>query len=193
MTAFDPEHLLAALPTLPVHSPNPKAPRRFLEWRWPMVRVYNGFTPVERVQNWQIGRWLIAAGCLIVPHACSICGDTGKVGFHSENYYVLERSPALCGRCHMVLHRRFSCPGAWGDIVRTHVRTGEEWFALIANAPFDLAYYLRRTRGEHVADMGSSPALLACPSIANRMPRNLHGTERLGPDYHVQPDLFSTG
>lgn len=175
MASFDPERLLAALPTLPLRSPGPKAPRSFLTWRWPMILPYSGFTPVERVQHWQIARWLIAAGCIIVPKHCAICAGTDKVGLHSENYYSVLCSPALCGLCHQRLHRRFSRPLAWADLMGEHVHSGDEWFALIPATSYDLAGYVRATSGEHLRDMCADPALLACPGIADRLPRNLHG------------------
>lgn len=190
MTDFDPERLLAALPTLQLRQPVPNAPRRFLQWRWPMVQPYMGFTPVERVRNWQIGRWLIAAGCMTVPHGCSICGRAEKVGLHSENYYDVTRSPVVCSRCHMTLHRRFFQPAAWVDVAGRNMKTGREWFALISSRPFDLAQYLRQKRGDQIAQMLRSPALMACIGISERLPTNLHGT----PDRQVrleQPDLFN--
>jgi hypothetical protein len=192
MATFDPERLLAALPTLTLRSPGPKAPKSFLTWRWPMIPPYLGFTSIERVQHWQIARWLIAAGCIAVPRQCGICASTDKVGFHSENYYSVTRSPALCGLCHQRLHRRFSRPAAWADLMRDHVRTGSEWFALIPNMPYDLAGHLRKSRGEHLRDMKADPALLACPAIADRLPWNLHQADSEMPTDQVQPDLFST-
>lgn len=192
MVRFDPERLLAALPTLPLRPPSPKAPRSFLTWRWPMILPYAGFTPVERVQHWQIARWLIAAECITVPRHCAICGCTDKVGFHSENYYSVIRSPALCGLCHQRLHRRFSRPAAWADLMRDHVCTGDEWFAMLPATDYDLAGYLRQTCGEHLRVMRADPALLSCPGIADRLPRNLHpGDGKLHTD-QGQPDLFST-
>jgi hypothetical protein len=190
MVSFDPERLLAALPTLPLRPPGLKAPRSFLKWRWPMTLPYAGFTPVERVQHWQIARWLIAAGCISVPRQCAICSSTDKVGFHSENYYSVIRSPALCGLCHQRLHRRFSRPSAWADLMRKHVHTGDEWFALIPATGYDLAGYVQRTRSEHLRDMRADPALLTCPGIADRLPRNLHGVDGEAPTVQVQPDLF---
>ncbi|RPF72153.1 hypothetical protein [Aurantiacibacter spongiae] len=177
MASFDPERLLAALPSLPLRPPGPKAPRSFLKWRWPPILPYMGFTPVERVQHWQIARWLIAAGCITVPTHCAICASTDKVGFHSENYYSVLCSPALCGLCHQRLHRRFSRPAAWRDLMQAHVRTGDEWFALIPAIDYDLAGYLRATRGEQLRDMRADPALFACYGIADKLPRNLHGIE----------------
>lgn len=191
MTGFDPERLLAALPTLPLRSPAPKAPRNFLTWRWPMTLPYAGFTPVERIQHWQIARWLIAAGCITVPRQCAICTSTDRIGFHSENYYSVIRSPTLCGLCHQRLHRRFSRPAAWAELMRDHVRTGNEWFAIIPATAYDLAGYLRSTRGEHLRDMRADPALLACSGIAERLPRNLH---QPGDDLRAdqaQADLFT--
>ncbi len=190
MASFDPERLLAALPTLPLRSPGPKAPRSFLTWRWPMTLPYSGFTPVERVQHWQIARWLIAAGCIAVPKHCAICASTDKVGFHSENYYSVLRSPALCGLCHYRLHRRFSRPAAWADLMQEHVRTGGEWFAIIPPMGYDLAGHLRATRGEKLRDMRADPALLACPGIADRLPRNLLQCDGDAATIQDQPDLF---
>ena len=177
MASFDPEPLLAALPTLPLRPPGPKAPRSFLTWRWPMILPYSGFTSVERIQRWQIARWLIAAGCITAPKRCAICASTGKVGFHSENYYSVLRSPALCNSCHQRLHRRLSRPAVWADLMQEHVRTGGEWFALIPATDYDLAGYLRATRGEQLRDMRADPALLACDGIGDRLPRKLHGTD----------------
>lgn len=191
MASFDPERLLAALPTLLLRPPGLKAPRSFLTWRWPMILPYAGFTPVERIQHWQIARWLIAAGCITVPRHCAICDSTDKVGFHSENYYSVIRSPALCGLCHQRLHRRFSRPAAWADLMRDHVRTGDEWFAMLPNADYDLAGYLRRTCGEHLRVMRAGPALLSCPGIADLLPRNLHRADGGMDADQTQPDLFS--
>jgi hypothetical protein len=116
------------------------------DWRWPMLRGYNGFTSPERVFNWRLARWLKNAGALSPPRCCSICSSEEKVALHGENYADLTRSPALCSRCHMALHRRFSLPARWQDIARCHVRRGDEWFALIPAEAYDLADYLRRTR-----------------------------------------------
>lgn len=169
MTAtFDPERLLASLPTLALRPPGPRAPKSFLTWRWPRMQLYNGFTHEERVENWQIGRWLIAAGCIIVPRHCSICGRTEKVGLHSEDYYAVLRSPTACAGCHSVLHRRFSRPDAWAALVARHRRSGDEWFALVSLEGFDLAEYIRTTRGESIVDMRS--AVQTIPAIASAMP-----------------------
>jgi len=61
--------------------------------------------------------------------------------------------------------------------MQAHVRTGDEWFALIPAIDYDLAGYLRATRGEQLRDLRADPALLACHEIADRLPRNLYGTE----------------
>ena len=126
-----------------------------------------------------------------MPRQCGVCGSTDRVGFHSENYYSVIRSPALCGLCHQRLHRRFSRPAAWAELMREHIETGDEWFALIPDTTYDLAGYLRSTRGERLRDMRGDAALLACPGIADRLPGNLHQPdEKIGSD-QSPPDLYS--
>jgi hypothetical protein len=62
---------------------------------------------------------------------------------------------------------------------------------VLPNTDYDLAGYLRRTCGEHLRDMLADPAFLACPSIAERLPRNLHRAEGDMRTEQAPPDLFS--
>lgn len=121
-------------------------------WRWGTLPVYNGFTHHERVMGWQVIWWMIDAGKLEKPTACSISGRKDRIQLHSESYY--DWAPyGINQSLHMALHQRFKKPDNWLRIVDEHAKTGEEWFAKLSLEPIDLAGQLRREHGPDIVDI----------------------------------------
>lgn len=93
--------------------------------------AYNGFSPGQRTRAL---RWLRAeetAGRRQRPDECQACGQLeGSIGSHSENYGEPfgehTGAFALCYRCHMMVHSRFSAPEAWSVYV-TLLEEGYRW------------------------------------------------------------------
>lgn len=148
---FDYAGLLESLeafrvPTFDLPGPSVVLP----EWRWPLLRPYNGFGGEQRVRIWQVSRWAQVVGLLRRPEWCSVCDSGSRVGFHNENYAHPWTPIPLCQSCHHAVHRRFSAPGAWGLFQARHSRPGPPlWFTLLPATPIDLAARLRHvTRPE---------------------------------------------
>lgn len=154
---IDIDAYIASLPVRELRPPRPDAPTRFLRWRWPLSKPFNGFSGVERVRGWQLSVWLERAGSLTRPTQCDICGSEDRVAFHSETYFHVGRAPALCSRCHRALHRRQIEWREWRAIVEPVVLTGREWFALAPRYGLDIAAHLRAQWGRQVADLLCSP------------------------------------
>lgn len=141
---FDPEALLASLPVIVIREPHAAMPDQLPKWRWRALRPYNGFSSAERIRVWQTERWLVASGKICEPTCCSVCGSTERVARHSEDYSDVSRAVDVCAPCHSAIHLRFWRPSAWQAIITRNSRSGNEWFGLLPNTPFDLADYLRR-------------------------------------------------
>jgi hypothetical protein len=141
---FDPEALLAALPYRRLIKPPAVPAIRLREWRWPRMQAYNGFTHEQRVMTWQIGWYLREAGAFKLAPACDICGTSKRLGYHSEDYADLERSPTVCSSCHAAIHKRFYEPALW----QVHLnaarckRSSPQWIDLLPAKNFDLAAWL---------------------------------------------------
>lgn len=98
-------------------------------WSWPMLGPYNGNSGEERVVGWQ-KTWAGVYAKLIPTHrTCSICGSTETVQNHNEDYLRPLNAKPICGACHKVLHRRFSAPRPWLQLVAAHRRSDTDWFA----------------------------------------------------------------
>jgi hypothetical protein len=123
-----------------------KAPKLRI-WRWPPLKVYNGFVSEERVRCWQLQWLLIDLGQLELPRQCSITGSRCDVTFHSENYFQPTAIFGISAGAHKLLHQRFYRPDAWREFVVRYAVTGEEWFASLALEPVDLAWELRLQLG----------------------------------------------
>jgi hypothetical protein len=102
---------------------------RLPRWGWPTPGPYNGATGQERVSGWQRLYLAEAAGWLDRPASCSICGRSGRIHLHTENYFRALFARALCQQCHFCLHRRFRSP--------------QRWLSLIAAAPASVEWVYR--------------------------------------------------
>jgi hypothetical protein len=82
------------------------------------VNTYNGFSPAERMAALRWVRAEEAAGRRQRPTACDVCGQReGLLERHSEDYsgppYGAHIGAfALCHRCHVLVHRRFTAAGS---------------------------------------------------------------------------------
>lgn len=182
MTRLPTIHLddyIAALPVRPISPPQFRVPKRYQTWNFPLLKAYNGFDGIERRRGGQLGVWLVAAGCLILPEQCDICGSPGPIGLHGENYYDVSSDPALCRSCHRALHFRTFQWDAWRRLVDASAVTGREWFALAPRHGLDLAQHLRDTFGWRAADIERSPISPLPYDIALLLPGNLLPHPRL--------------
>ncbi|TCQ12583.1 hypothetical protein C8J34_1011226 [Rhizobium sp. PP-F2F-G36] len=128
--------------------------RSLRQWKWNILKPYNGFTNQERIHVWQLQSWFTDNGWWEKPKVCSITGRTDRVAWHSEDYYNWPQSsfPIQQG-IHLTLHARFRNPKAWLDIVSQHTVTGDEWFVRLSLDPVDLAAQLRAEHGPQIADL----------------------------------------
>lgn len=169
----DLDEYIAALPVRPLSAPRADAPTRYQVSRWPLLKPYNGFCGIERRRGGQLAGWLLAAGCIAMPAACEICGSSGPLGLHGDNYYDVASDPALCRACHKAIHLRHWQWREWERIVDRAAATGREWFALLPRHHLDLAQHLRNRWGWHAADLESSPVRPLPDVIAVAMPGNM--------------------
>lgn len=143
--SFDVERLLAALPVRPV-----VATEKLLDgydpphWRYPLLGPYNGFTGQQRVRTWELATWLRRRGLFSLGARCDLCGQTERLGGHSENYADIQRTLTLCGGCHLSLHLRFRHPERW---LKTLGRLPlvPEWARALSHDPIDLPRWLEAT------------------------------------------------
>lgn len=124
----------------------PKTPK-LRTWRWPTLKMYNGFTSEERIRCWQLQWLLIDLGRLELPRQCSITGSRENVVFHSENYFEPTTIFGISTDAHKLLHQRFYRPDAWQQLITRYIVTGDEWYAKLALEPIDLASELRQKLG----------------------------------------------
>jgi hypothetical protein len=150
VNSFDPDRLLAALPTREI-TPVAASGRaiRVTVREVPLVSAlgqpgeYNGFTLRERNRTASVSNWLVASNATARPPICDICGESAQHE-HAENYYDLTTWIGLCVSCHVhTLHRRFTNPGKWLHLLNRHELPGNHWARLVAMAPFDLAHHVR--------------------------------------------------
>ena len=128
--------------------PQPPRDARLAKWVWPPLRGYNGFSGEQRVHVWQLQCWAFDAGTLARPKSCSLCASGSHVVFHSENYAEPWTSIPLCHGCHMAVHGRFRCPGAWSRLqARHHQPSVEQWFDVLPPTQIDLAGWLTSGAG----------------------------------------------
>ncbi|MBT0664208.1 hypothetical protein KI809_07820 [Geobacter pelophilus] len=101
-------------------------------WTWKPLQTYNGFTHDQRVLKWQAIYLGIQLG-LITPaedYNCDICGTSpnhATISFHSEDYSSMTGHFPLCQSCHTRIHRRFTNPIPWGEILDKY-GDGSKWF-----------------------------------------------------------------
>lgn len=126
---------------------------RLRRWSWGELPSYNGFCHAERVRGWQLVNLLVELGQIAKPSLCSISGAAKDLQFHSENYFAPWQPYTLAQPIHMALHRRFSRPEEWREIVRQYAATGQEWFAQLSLEPVDLASQLRDQFGPDIANI----------------------------------------
>lgn len=177
-SSADLDCFLDALPSYRLAAPrNP--PARFPEWRWPLSKAYQGFSPVERVRGWQMSRWLQGAGSLPYPRRCDVCRGGDHVAFHSASYYHIGRAPALCRACHRAIHLCHARPQEWTGIVHANARIGSEWFVLLPAPSVDLAAHLRSRLGWSAADLVASPISPLPEAVADCLPFNMTQHPRL--------------
>ncbi len=117
--------------------PEPGAP--LVEWRWPPLRSYNGFSGELRVRVWQLQRFALDAGTLARPEVCSVCHSYSHVGFHNETYADAWNVIPLCHACHMAVHGRFRFPEAWARFQVHQRRLGiVQWFEMLPASRINL-------------------------------------------------------
>jgi len=128
--------------------------RKLREWKWSILKPYNGFSNVERIHVWQLQSWFTDNGWWEKPTVCAISGRTDHVAWHSENYYDWPHSsfPVQQG-IHLALHNRFKNSKTWLGIVSQYAVKGDEWFARLSLEPIDLAAQLRAEHGPEIADL----------------------------------------
>lgn len=140
--AFDAAGLLATLPHRPVTFRN-----NLLEgycppvWRYPLLGPYNGFTGTQRVRTWELETWLLRRNLLRLAPKCDLCGNTNRLGGHSESYADIERTLTLCGGCHLALHQRFRQPTRWRNIL-DRLPLIPEWATALSSEPSNFAQWL---------------------------------------------------
>ncbi|WP_340317916.1 hypothetical protein [Rhizorhabdus argentea] len=98
--------------------------------RWPLLGSYNGATGAERRAGSQKFQIACEKTWIIPEEACSICGATGSLGHHNENYFRPLAAKRVCRSCHGKIHRRYRHPDRWREFVEQ--RGGEGWYAFIA-------------------------------------------------------------
>lgn len=162
---FDPDALLAALPSREVRKVTPQVPLRPRTPHAPPDRsmvletgAYNGFTLRERSRTADVSNWLAKEGGTKRPTDCDVCGSPA-VHEHAENYYDLTSWMGLCHRCHVTaLHGRFTKPARWFAVLDANEIPAGHWARLISQEPFDLAGLLRQRgwREPMKADFASS-------------------------------------
>lgn len=98
------------------------------------MKGYNGFSPQQRTRALRWLRQEEAAGRRRRPTRCEACGQTrGVVDSHSEDYSDpfgphIGRF-ALCFRCHMIVHCRFSSPASF-EVYEEALREGVRFPAM---------------------------------------------------------------
>jgi hypothetical protein len=104
---------------------------------------YNGFTATERNRTARLSNRLAELGATSPATVCDICGASAD-DEHAENYYDLTTWIGLCRACHRnALHKRFSNPRRWAELLDKHEVPDAHWARLVSPAPFDLAELLR--------------------------------------------------
>lgn len=147
---FDPDALLAALPSREVRAFGPdvviraaKRPAIAKESALFDRGAYNGFTDRERYRTANLSNWLAKIGSTLRPTTCDICRAPAR-DEHAENYYDLTSWIGLCPRCHRTaLHGRFARPDRWLALLDKCQLPDHHWSRLVSNTPYDLAALLR--------------------------------------------------
>ena len=171
--SIDLDEYLSTLPAPEVTEPTLQPPKRYQVSYGPLLKQFNGFTGEERRRGGQLGLWLLKAGCITLPAQCDICGSSGPLNLHGENYYAPASDPALCRPCHRALHLRPWNWNAWRRIVDEAAVTGREWFALAPPNGVDLARHLREQIGPEVIDIEASPLLPLPEAVIALLPSNM--------------------
>lgn len=86
---------------------------------------YNGFSPTARRAAIPIQRAAAAAGVLVLPAKCSICGAPATE-WHDEDYRDCLNPFAVCRRCHIAVHGRFADAQRWIAFIDLYSET-DQW------------------------------------------------------------------
>lgn len=97
------------------------------QWMYPPLPSYNGASGEQRVRGWQYSRAARWMKLIPQPTMCSICGKTGRLQYHNENYFRPLQVKPVCHGCHRTLHRRFKQPAPWLILVSRFGYKGA-WF-----------------------------------------------------------------
>lgn len=104
------------------------------------IGPYNGWTGAQRLATIPVQRAALESGKLRRPRRCSICRierdhhSCPKIALHDEDYGHPLRAYPICGRCHGLVHKRFSLPDAWLRLVSQHSGDGS-WFGQLSLDP----------------------------------------------------------
>ena len=105
-----------------------------------VVTNYKQWSAQTRAARFREYKRAIAAGDILPPGPCEMCGQTKGTMHHAEDYgpTVVEYFAALhslCVRCHAMLHLRFRFPGRWAEYKQL-CREGPQPWALHISAVF---------------------------------------------------------
>lgn len=153
---IDYDKFLGSLPHVPLKDAT-RIPRMLRVWSYDPLRSYNGFSGTERVNAWRFTWWMTDSGCMPWPRGCDICGEP-EAAWHSENYYDPTQMSKLCKKCHLTLHKRYTKPRPWIEIVERNSKRGNEWFTMLPlEVKLDVAGYLRSKHpGVNIANLFAS-------------------------------------
>jgi hypothetical protein len=86
---------------------------------------YNGFSKAERKRLGNFQSRSMRSGALTRPTRCYVCGQSGTVLAHLEDYRVWGDYFPMCLSCHKALHERYRTPGLfeqWIDMLNAGKR-----------------------------------------------------------------------
>lgn len=98
---------------------------------------YNGFTATERRIAGNLIRAALTDGRMSSAPNCSICDGrlTSHHQMHLEDYAAPLLAYAICRRCHVILHARFTRPKPWLRLVEENQRGCVRWFQILTLDP----------------------------------------------------------
>lgn len=104
-----------------------KAPVKFHRYG---LKPYKGSSSEQR----DIGQWkiniAIGLGLIPKPTVCSVCGKSGTLQYHAEDYSRPLLIAPMCPSCHLSLHAHFRSSkgsGSWSRKVAKY-GNGTKWF-----------------------------------------------------------------